>query len=111
MARWGPEGEMKRWLMADLPIGLHRLEWLREGKQRRRNFVLHFESVYGSSEGSPATVWPQAGAVASPHARRGPRFAWDSTKTQAQTRARVLYLRVEISMIKATIYRAAGTST
>jgi hypothetical protein len=35
MARWGPEGEMKRWLMADLPIGLHRLEWLHEGKQRR----------------------------------------------------------------------------
>jgi hypothetical protein len=74
------------------------------------NFVLHFGSVCSSSEGSPVTRWPQARAGASPRARRGLRFTRDSAETRARTRARVLNLQVEISTIKATIYRAAGTS-
>jgi hypothetical protein len=73
-------------------------------------FVLHFGSVCGSSEGSPVTRWPQAGAAASPRAGRALRFARDSAETQARMWARILNLRVEISTIKATIYRAAGTS-
>jgi hypothetical protein len=76
------------------------------------DFILHFGSVCGSSEGPPATRWPQAeaGAVASPRPHRGLWFTQDSADTWDQTWARVLKLRVEISTIKATIYRAAGTS-
>jgi hypothetical protein len=33
------------------------------------DFILQIGSVCGSSEGSPATKWPQAGATASPRAR------------------------------------------
>jgi hypothetical protein len=75
------------------------------------DFVLHFGSVCGSSEGSPVTRWPQAGATASPRAHRGLRFTRDSVETRPRTWARVLNLWVEISNIKATLYRAVGTST
>jgi hypothetical protein len=74
------------------------------------DFVLHFGSVCGSSEGYPVTRWPQAGAADSPRARRGLQFSRDSAETRARTRARVLNLWVEISTINATIYRATSTS-
>jgi hypothetical protein len=49
------------------------------------DFVLHFGSVYGSSEGSLATKWPQAGAAASSRARRVLRFARDMVELELKS--------------------------
>jgi hypothetical protein len=43
------------------------------------SFVLHSRLACVGSKGSPVTKRPQAGAAASPRARRGLQFVWDST--------------------------------
>jgi hypothetical protein len=49
------------------------------------DFVLHFRSVYDSSEGSPVTKWPKAGAAASSRARRVLQFARDSAELELES--------------------------